>query len=120
MSVKVKIEEKKDYLEVIVAGTFGLQDLKEVVDALKDAQEKYNATKILVDVSGLSGELVELDRFRIGEYAADVLSRNVRFAMLADDVRINKFFENVATNRGLNVIVVSDRQSALDWLLKGK
>jgi len=118
MGLEIEVKKNKDYLELIFKGIFDLQYLKDIVDAIKDAQEKYNATKILVDVSGLSGELVELDRFRAGEYAADVLSRNVRFAMLADDVRINKFFENVATNRGLNVIVVSDRQSALDWLLK--
>ena len=87
---------------------------------VKDAQEKYSATRILVDATGLSGELEELDRFRIGEYAAEVLSRDVRFAMLAEDKRINKFFENVATNRGLNLIVVGNRQTALDWLLKEK
>ncbi len=118
MSAELEVKKNKDYLELIFKGTFDLSSLKEVIDAIKDAQEKYNATKILVDVTGLSGELVELDRFRAGEYAADVLPRNIRFAMLADEVRINKFFENVATNRGLNVIVISDRQSALDWLLK--
>jgi len=116
MSLEVKISEKKDYLEFIIKGTFDLFSLKEAVDALKDAQEKYN--KILVDVTGLPGEIVELDRFGIGEYAADILSRGVKFAMIAEDKRINKFFENVATNHGLNVIVVGDRQSALDWLLK--
>jgi len=116
MSLEVKISEKKDYLEFIVKGTFDLPSLKEAVDALKDAQEKFN--KILVDATGLSGELVELDRFGIGEYAADILFRGVKFAMIAEDKRINKFFENVATNRGLNVIVVDNKKAALDWLLK--
>ena len=120
MSIEVKIVENKDFLEFIVKGPFDLPSLKEAVDALKDAQEKYNATRILVNANGLSGKLLELDRFRIGEYAADELSRDVRFAMLAEDKRINKFFENVATNRGLDLIVVGNRQAALDWLLKGK
>ena len=118
MSVEIEVVENKDFFEFIVKGTLDLPSLKETVNALKDAQEKYNATRILVNAIGLSGELGELDRYSIGKYAAGELSRNVKFAMLAEDRLVNKFFENVAFNRGLNLIVVDNRQAALDWLLE--
>ena len=118
MGVEIEIVGNKDFLEIILRGTFDRPSLEGFVDGLKDAQEKYDATRIFVDATRVSGEIVELDRFWIGKYASEVLSRRVKFAFLVEDERIDKFFENVAVNRGLSVIVVGNRRAALDWLLK--
>ncbi len=58
-----------------------------------------------------------MDRFYMGEYIASAL-RGIKIAIVYRKVYANKFFEDAAVNRGANVRVFPDKQTALQWLLE--
>ncbi len=117
MGIEAKVLENKDYVGIVVKGSLSLQNLKDCADAVKNTQEKYGTDKILMDIYEMTGEIVEFDRYRLGEYAAKILPRSIKVAVIMESKHINKFFENVATNRGIDVIVVDNKKEALNWLL---
>ena len=58
-----------------------------------------------------------MDRFFVGEKIANVLGGKIKLAVVWPEKDINKFAENVAINRGGNICVVGDIETAKKWLL---
>jgi len=52
----------------------------------------------------------------MGKFVASILPQTLKVAVVYRAELINKFFENVAVNRGANLVVLSDRASALRGL----
>ena len=74
-------------------------------------------THILIDCIKISPPDTEMTRYFTGEAIASVFGHRLKVAAVLPIELINKFAENVATNRGARFLVTHDYESALDWLL---
>ena len=118
MSDNVKIERKEGYLHVTVSGAFSVAAAKTSVDVLAATCRKEDCYAVLFDCRPMTGEMPTFDRYKIGQYGAEVLPHSIKIAMLGreDQVSPDDFFENVAVNRGMILKVFSDEKKAIEWL----
>ena len=119
MELGLSIEERDNYLLIQVEGEWTRDSIKlGMEDVAREAKER-GYTHILLDIRKLSTPKKSFYRFLAGEYAAEVWSDPVklRVAVFRNEV-IDKFGENAAKNRGADLIVVSDIDEALAWLLE--
>jgi len=116
-SLHIEIQEADRYVVVQTVGAFTLENGKHLIELLEAESKKRGCDLFLVDALQTGAPAQQIDRFYLGEYAARTWHRKFKVAVLYPQELINKFFENVAVNRGAHVFVVSDRNQALKWLL---
>jgi CheY-like chemotaxis protein len=111
--------DRERFLEVRFEGLFTVDRFKHLIDAAFALCEKRKARRLLVDARELTGELTSIDRYDIGQHAAQGAKMLERAVMVAPPALIdtNKFGVRVARNRGLRSNVFADRQDAIEWLL---
>lgn len=121
MSYDLKFEKKDNLLWVTATGDRSLQAVvemtKDILAACADSQIK----KVLLDVCSLKGRLSTLEAYEIPTKHFSVMrDRSVITHIAIVDLKqyeeSNKFFENVAVNRGFMLRIFSDSAEALDWL----
>jgi hypothetical protein len=103
-------------LFVEVSGPYSLADFLRLVDQVKAERLARGASRVLVDIRGVTGDISSLDRYRLGIYCAEKAKRPERLAVVARRESINWMFENVATNRGLLTCESADPRYAESWL----
>ncbi|MDH4231290.1 MAG: hypothetical protein OEW04_04580 [Nitrospirota bacterium] len=97
-----------------------MQRAKELFDEIDQAGRKHDKKRTLVDITGMlqfeSAPVIE--RFEIAAYVGETQTRGTRTAFLLSEKQMmpDKFGENVAVNRGGNVITTTDLKEALEWL----
>jgi hypothetical protein len=85
--------------------------------SIREEAANSGNTRVLVDGRDLPAPAAEMDRFNIGAAIAELFGHRIKVAILFPRALINKFAENVAVNRGATVLVVSDEEAALQWLV---
>lgn len=101
---------------VDVSGTYTLDNMKEMAKAMKDYCEKVNYSKILVNVTNLTKNVDDMDRYELGVYVAGIFKQQLKLGILQRKDRINYFFETVALNRFTEVKVGDDYDELVTWL----
>ena len=115
----VTVEE--DILFINATGIYSLTNAKDLFKLSIDSALLYSKSKILIDVTGVSGTIPFLDRFEFSEFLSQYkarhdLKRKIAVAGQEPIVDKGRFGENVAVNRGANVRVFTDMKEALIWL----
>jgi hypothetical protein len=108
----------------VFATLTGSHSLEEVLKAFHGAYEAAfcrGLGLILIDCSGLDGELTTVERFELGESGATYWSQKAwrimpRIAVVGKAPVIDGFAALVASNRGVEAQTFSEVQQALDWL----
>jgi hypothetical protein len=121
MDIDIKYFEKENYLYFKLQGKL-IFDEKILEDpTLPDAIQRYNCSKILLDITDLDAPMKTVDRYEIGEYFAHLSQspKNVKTAVLKPTYHKEDFTEIVAQNRGALFEFFTDKKEALEWLLKG-
>jgi hypothetical protein len=85
---------------------------------LVDACATHKCDKALIDARDLQVNMDTLEMFQAGEDVVSVTSKGLRTAILAREDMLDRFFEDVAVNRGAIVKVFTDLETARDWLEK--
>lgn len=119
MAIKYQIENQANYLKVVASGRD--DSLKEVIsysDAVMSAALEFSCKKILCDERELEYALSVSDTFELAEKVSLFASKLRKIAIVCnkDFLKDGKFYETVATNRGLFVRVTSDYDEAIAWL----
>jgi hypothetical protein len=99
-----------------VTGAYSLAAGLRLVDQVRKERLARGASRVLVDIRSLTGEISSLDRYRLGIYCAEKPNRPERLAVVARPDAINWMFENVASNRGLPTCESADERYAESWL----
>ena len=109
------------YALVSLRGAFSNQDTLELQPRINRFCVEHNVWKVLVDVTGVQGEITVLRRYQVGAGLAQAANRNTRVAILATRAQKldDAFFESVVRNRGLEWRIFVDRAEALGWLIGG-
>jgi hypothetical protein len=107
------------HLKLRVSGSFvSREEIYRCMDALRSEAEQRGCTTAIFDLTAAHGRTSDMDRFHLGERAAQVFRNGLRVAVVFPAAGITKFGENVAVNRGAKLAVVPDEQAAINWLEK--
>jgi hypothetical protein len=116
MQLDLNFRDEGDFLSCIVCGAYSLADFLRLADRVFAESRRRGLARAFVDITGVSGDIPQIDRYRLGIYCAEKRDRLSRLAVVARRELINWMFENVATNRGLSTCVSADAAYAQTWL----
>lgn len=119
MAFKIKVNTEEGY---ILVRHYGATDLNEYIEVGEKAQQvaiDNRVGKILVDVTGITGEASISDLFSSTKHHAETTSVKPKLALYGrqDQKSELEFVETVGTNRGMPIKSFMDRNAALAWLL---
>jgi hypothetical protein len=125
-TMDVEMKEMGDYLHARLRGPSSLEEGKKSLDMMLARVVELRKSKLLIDVTGITGEATLLERFALGEHIA---AKNIEYyqkegsdplklALLARASVINpgRLTQIVSRNRGVDFIVTDDMAEALEWL----
>lgn len=117
MKIKISFEVFDEYLKISLSGGNPYDEIDEIISNIKRLIDENNCKRILIEAIDITMPS-EMEKFHIGEMGVRVLGGKVKMAVIAKKEYINKFFENVAVNRGGQLFVAGSEQEALNWLLQ--
>lgn len=118
MDVELTFETRMYYLYVKGRGPSDLDSTRRALTLIEEQARQARLTRILIDARDVEPPRRELDRFFLGEYVAELFGARYRIAVVYQADRINKFAENTAVNRGANLLVAAEEDSAMKWLMQ--
>ena len=118
--LKVSIGSDDGLLLATVSGRFTLKKGVEVFNAICDAAVAKGLDRILIDCTGMSGEISTRDRYEFGKEVAGQPSNRMwlKIALLGEEPVITGVGIATARNRGLDVELFSDPERAVEWLAR--
>ncbi len=119
MNQYYKLEIKDEYLRVESIKDLDFNEIKLAIECLLEDIKKHNAKRLLIDMRNSKINISTSDRFYIGKYLASLSMKLGKIAcLLLEEQMQKKFLENVAVNRGLNILATVEEKEAILWLLK--
>jgi len=106
-------------LYVHLSGEFPNELLRKninIFQTLIDECANHNCKKALIDARDLQVNFGTMDLFQTGEDAAILASMGLRIGFIARKDMLDPFFDNVSHNRGGQVGIFTDIDSARDWI----
>ncbi len=118
MKSHYSIEKRPGYLYMVVSGEYDLSDFKEYFKIVMERCEKEKIFKIIVNNLDVKGtDIPMVHRFVLGEEIARVIGSKIRGAVVWPTNDVDRFTETVAKNRGGNMQLFGDLESAEHWIL---
>ena len=119
----IKLTVEEDFLLISASGNYSLLKANNLFKLAIDNGLSHNKSKILIDVTDITGSIPFFNRFQYAEFlskykAKHALGKVRRIAVVGKEPIIDKerFGETVATNRGTNVRVFADIPTASIWI----
>jgi hypothetical protein len=126
MGMDVDIQQEEGFLNVRVTGRFSLEEANNGLIRMFEAVARHGTTRVLVDCRELQGSITTMENFDHASFGAEMIdefsqrgvSKATRFAYVTVGAFSDpdKFAENVAVNRGLDVRTFDNIDDALRWL----
>ena len=121
MSYELKILENPDYLQMELSGLLDKDVSVEMVDSIAATLIEKGQYKLLLDITALSLNMSLIEDYDQASYAAKVFAGSKHMiACLSENTAFNsnQFFETVGVNRGLRYQAFTEKEDAIDWLMK--
>ena len=119
MSFETVVTAETAFLHIAAIGVFSTKDMVKFVDHAFLECETREAEKVLLDCSRIVGEMSEADRFRGGQYYAELFGPLIKGAIVLAAGQVTKLGELAARNRGADLLVTDSITEAVDWLISG-
>lgn len=116
MGLEVHVKEVNSHVSIKAVGQYSLADLHALFNRTKEESERYSGRGVILDVTGIAGSIPVLDMLVLGEHCSKFWRTAVRVAIVSPVGGLNKFFENVARNRGAQIAVVANEGAGIEWL----
>jgi SpoIIAA-like len=119
--MEVKIELRADHLNATLIGPLSAEELPQAFETAFGAAFEKGLRRILIDCSGLDGELSTRDRYLLGKSGVAYWSSRSwkmipKIAVVGETPLIDGFAALVASSGGVNARTFSDVQEAVTWL----
>lgn len=118
MDTHLVFEPEPGYLRVIVRGEYPSKKRHEVLSTIHAKMTELSYNRVFADCRGLDAPKTEMDRFNLGVAIAEMVANRYRIAVVSKPEQINRFMENAAVNRGARLVVMSDENDAIAWLVE--
>lgn len=116
MEITSKIENRTLFITLKGKGS-DLEGVKKFSKEMFERCLKNSCNKILLEYGVENLNLTDVELFELGEYHAHIIPSIIRVAVVRDDYTERlKLWEDVCVNRGANVKVFTDYESAGEWL----
>jgi hypothetical protein len=107
-----------NYARIVCKGKASLASLKGLVDGIKSGGfGNGNNSRYLIDLRPMVGTISTFERYDLGIHIAASIPK-LRIAAISKKETHDKIGENVAVNRGANILATDDEGDALEWLLQ--
>ena len=119
MPQTMHIKQQKGYLYVEVSGSFDERKAYEFIRQILKSTDQYRIFKVLVDIRDINGPISTTSRFSLAKFLATQRTPHMQMAVVESpgQVEEQRFFENVAVNRGSLVkVFTTSTDEALKWL----
>lgn len=122
---EIRIIVLDDYVNIVASGSYSLLKANNLFKLSIDNGNANRKSKLLIDVIGVEGHIPVFERFQFSEFLASYRAKH--HIGLVDKIAVvgyepivhnGRFGETVAVNRGANVRVFTDQDSASRWLLQ--
>jgi len=121
----INITVAEELLSLSASGSYSLIKAKNLFKLPIDSAVSHNKSKILVDVTNITGHVPFFDRFQYSEFLSIYRSEHApgkisKIAVVGQEPIVDerRFGETVAVNRGTNSRVFTDMSEASTWLEK--
>lgn len=119
---QINVKKRDEYLFVIFPPYESPEQAQSQIAALYDAVDRHNASRLLIDCRATRHLIPIFELYELCLYLVSKLGlKNPRMAVIVSPEAVypDRFGENVARNRGLDLIrFIDNEQAALDWLLE--
>ncbi len=119
MRMRLSYRQQPNYLAVKASGDWTTDSAEQAIEAIHDEAVRRSFTRLLLDIRGLSQPPNELTRFFTGERLARTLGFPFKLGFLTRPDLHGRFTEIAARNRGADLAVFFEEESAVEWLLEG-
>lgn len=119
MAIDHQIESKNELLHVVAHGKDdNLEDAMNYGMAVIQAAKENSSKKILCDERNLVYNISVIDTYQLAETASRYASKIQQIAIVSNpkNSKDGKFYETVASNRGLRIKMFLDYNEAIEWL----
>jgi hypothetical protein len=125
MGWQIKNLSEHPIIEIIYSGTLSSVDLFEAAIGALELGKKLETFNFLADCRNLSGGHTLFDLYDLSDDTANFFKTYpAKEALLLPSTESNidkvRFWETTCINRGMNVKIFNDRDSAIAWLLGDK
>ncbi|MDB5051221.1 MAG: hypothetical protein JWO30_4292 [Fibrobacteres bacterium] len=115
---ETEFSQFENHARIVCKGKATLENLKGVVDRIKDGEFGNGAdSRYLIDLRPIVGTLSTFERYDLGIHIAATIPK-FKIAAISKKETHDKMGENVAVNRGANILATDDEAEAMDWLLQ--
>jgi len=116
MSLEVQIHALDTHLSIKAVGQYSLASLYGLFDRVKEESEKRAKRRVILDVAEVAGTISVMDMRLLGGHCSKVWKPEFRIAIVSPVGGFDKFFENVVSNRGVQIAVVPNPCTAIEWV----
>ncbi len=119
-SMVLDAETAEGHVRFQITGEYDVQDLERMISAMLEEVVRHGCDRAYIDITLMSGELPDFDRYTLAEVFARQWGAKRRAAIQVDTERqrVNRLFENVAVNRSAQVRVDDQPDELLAWLMR--
>ncbi len=117
MSLSFDVEHREGYATVRMQGEPTLGQFLSLIQLLGVETGTWAARRVLFDLRGIRTLTSFTDHYAIGEETARQLAHLHRIASVVDPDMITRASEKTARRSGVNLMVFTDEDAALSWLL---
>jgi hypothetical protein len=114
---KITVIEDGRFLRVTLAGPAVRVNLLAALQRIITEAKSRNVWRVFVDAKGLPPPLGTFEKYDLALEVARVTDPRMKTAVVARAEMVDHFFETVARNRGVGLMVFSNETPALEWLL---
>jgi len=113
----LQFEHVSGCLTVRVSGPSQFQQRVSIAHAIVEALSKHAVNAMLIDLRNTDGPVTFMDRYQLGEMAAQYLPKIPLAALMREDQTDRQLIgQQVARNRGANLQVFTEEALAVAWL----
>lgn len=119
MSYTVELHDDH-YIAVLHEGAFSGRELFAARREFSELAKSSGVRRVLADVARVIGNISTFDTYEFSSSHHEYLPADIKIAVLIKNDQENdaRFAEDVATNRGINIKMFTDKNDALRWLLQ--
>jgi hypothetical protein len=114
---KITVRDEGEFLRVTLIGPGSLPNLLAALQRIIAETKSRDIWRVLVDATGVPPPLGTSEKYDLGLETARVADPRMKSAVVARSENVDHFFETVARNRGVSVMVFLQENAAISWLL---
>lgn len=116
--ILISVFQEREITRFVCTGKASSDGYREIVECIESTMaEPRRGRKVLLDLTGMDGELPEFEKFTLAEYAAVRLAGLRIGALMNPKTPITRFGENTAVNRGVDVLASHEEEELYGWLV---